>query len=327
VLPRPFLDLRGHVTTTRSRGLVGLEPDPSFARNGQVYVMYAFGDTARVVRFTASGDRASRDSEVVVLGTEGVESCEGLPLIADCINADGIHMGGGLDFASDGTLFVGTGDGQEGKPGVYEPKAERAQDLDALTGKVLRVTRAGKGLASNPYWTGSAGDNRSKVWAYGLRNPFRLAVRPMSLVPYVGDVGWDTWEEIDVARRGANLGWPCYEGRVKALRYRDTPLCVGLYAQPVDRPVRFPLAMFQHDFASSITGGDHRGRSEYVYGDYGKWWLRTLRVDSRDALVAGSDEFLASGTQAPTQIRIGPDGDLYYLSIAGTLYRIRPSDR
>jgi glucose/arabinose dehydrogenase len=322
ILRRPFLDLRGRVTTTRTRGFVGLEPDPDFGRNGHVFLMYASDDTARVTRVTARGNRAIAASEVVVLGRAGRGSCEKLPVAADCVTANGIHMGGGLDFAEDGTLFVGTGDGEIGEKEDYEPRAERAQSLDALTGKVLRVTPEGQGLPTNPHWTGDADDNRSKIWAVGLRNPFRLAVRPGELMPYVGDVGWDAFEEINVAARGAHLGWPCYEGRTRALHYRDTAACQQLYAAGPGA-VTFPLVQWSHAVGNSVTGGDFRGRDVYAFGDYGEHWLRTLLLDENDRVVAGSDEPVASGTLAATQVRFGPDGDLYYLSITGALHRIR----
>ena len=205
------------------------------------------------------------------------------------------------------------------------PAQSEPRDLDSLSGKVLRVTPTGKGLRTNPYWTGDAGDNRSKVWAYGVRNPFRITVRPGTQLPYVGDVGWDDFDEVDVATRGANLGWPCYEGRSRPLHYRDTPLCADLYARG---GVRFPLLVLPHELDSgSVTGGEFRGRSEYVYGDYGRHVLRTLRVDARDRLVSGSDQRLAANAASPTQVRIGPDGDLYYLSISGSLHRLRAVKR
>jgi glucose/arabinose dehydrogenase len=333
VLGRPFLDLRRQINTENTRGLVGLEPDPEFARNGQVYVMYAYEDGSepargekpvRVARVTARGNRASLASEVVILGRAGHGSCQSVPVEADCIPANGTHMGGALDFAPDGTLFVGTGDGELGKQEKYEPGAHQAQNLDALTGKILRVTRSGKGLPTNPFWTGDADDNRSKVWAYGLRNPFRVSVRPGSLLPYVGDVGWNEREEIDVANRGVNLGWPCYEGSARPLHYRDTPACLSLYEEASDRPVQGPLLEVVHDDGTSITGGEFRGRDEYVYGDYGRWWLRTLRLNADGHVVSGTDTQLTKGTSTPVQIRIGPQGDVYFLSIFdGTLYRLR----
>ena len=121
------------------------------------------------------------------------------------------------------------GDGEIGEsPGDFEAACASERRTSTLSsGKVLRVTRAGKGLADESLLDGRCGrQTRSKVWAYGLRNPFRLAVRsglghcPMS-VTWAGI----TIEEIDVAARASNLGWPCYEGRRPATRYyRDTGL-------------------------------------------------------------------------------------------------------
>jgi glucose/arabinose dehydrogenase len=329
-LERPFLDLRRQVNTERMRGLVGLEPDPDFASNDHVYLMYVYDDRStpadgpkavRVSRFTADGDRARRSSEVVILGGDSQGSCEGLPVTADCIPGNGIHAGGGLDFAPDGTLFIGTGDGEVGNPGDFEPRALRAQDLGSLAGKVLRVTPEGEGLPTNPFWTGNADDNRSKIWSYGLRNAFRLAVRPGSSTPYVGDVGWDSFEEINVAARGANLGWPCLEGRSKTVHYAGTATCRAMLA------VTWPLVQWPHSVGRSVTGGDFRDAHEYAYGDYVREWVRTLRVDSRDEVVPGSVRLLVTGAAAPTQIRFGPEGDLYYLSITGTLHRVRSVSR
>ena len=76
------------------------------------------------------------------------------------------------------------------------------------------------------------------MWAYGVRNAYRFGLRPGSDVPYVGDVGWDDYEEINVARAGANLGWPCYEGTPPQPGYASYPTCQALYGSAVPRPVR-----------------------------------------------------------------------------------------
>ncbi len=74
------------------------------------------------------------------------------------------------------------------------------------------ITRTGQGISTNPFWNNNANANRSKVWAYGVRNSYRFNPRPTNGVPYIGDVGWNSCEEVNVASRGANLGWPCYQG-------------------------------------------------------------------------------------------------------------------
>ena len=108
-------------------------------------------------------------------------------------------------FAPDGTLFVGTGSGGGGN-GV-EPIMFRAPAIDTLGGKVLHVDRNGRGLPGNPFWNGDPDANRSKIWATGLRNPFRIALlpgRPQTLV--VGDLGRKRWERLVRVTRGAELG-------------------------------------------------------------------------------------------------------------------------
>jgi glucose/arabinose dehydrogenase len=131
----------------------------------------------RVSCFRSEGERASASAEEVVLGADGCGSRSELPAGSDCIPCDGDHCGGDLQFAPDGTLLVTTGDGWNGSS-WFNRNPLRAQRLDSLAGKLLRVAPEGAGLRSNPFWTGDRGENRSKVWAYGLRNPFRFSSSP-----------------------------------------------------------------------------------------------------------------------------------------------------
>ena len=211
--------------------------DPDFASNPHVYLLYVYENdaadytgtkTSRLTRVTVVGDTASPASEVVVLGTAVGRTCKSFPAGADCLPADGpSHSVGNVKFASDGTLFLTLGDASSFY--TVDPDALRAQDLDSLAGKLMHVTRTGQGVPANPFYTGDAGAARSKVWAYGVRNAYRFGVRPGSNVPYLGDVGWDTWEEINVAHAGANFGWPCYEGAAQQPGYSSYPTCVALY--------------------------------------------------------------------------------------------------
>ena len=132
--PEPFLDLRERVSTTYYRGLVALAVDPRYRENGFVYVVYALEGprtegrdgptTVRVSRFTAG---RGVGSERVLLGTEGGGSCDDRPPQADCLPANIDHVGAGLAFAPDGSLFVSTGDGGRVQ-GKVELASLRAQD-------------------------------------------------------------------------------------------------------------------------------------------------------------------------------------------------------
>ena len=212
---------------------------PSYNPAANEYFTQTIG---RITRYTAnpadgfeSVDPASRR----VLVGETIST--GFPLLHDS------HGVGSLVFGIDGTLLASCGDGasyeavdnggtagnaqgpQALADGIITVKenvgAFRAQLVDSHSGKILRIDpETGDGLPSNPFFDPSAPRSpRSRVWALGLRNPYRLTIRPGTGVHdpalgdpgtiYVGDVGWETWEEVDViSGAGRNMGWPIFEG-------------------------------------------------------------------------------------------------------------------
>ena len=338
LLGTPLIDLRSRVNDYWDRGMLGIAVDPAFASNGFVYLLYVRENnaadysgqkTSRLTRVTVTGDVASLSSEVVLLGGQGGATCKTLPAGADCIPSENpSHAPGAIRFASDGTMFLTTGDGASFN--VVDPDALRVQDLDSLAGKVLHVTTAGLGVATNPFWNGTASANRSKVWASGLRNPYRFGLRPGSNTPYVGDVGWNTWEEINVALPGRNFGWPCYEGNPQQAGYAALSACQALYAQGANA-VTGALVPYNHNGAgAAATGGafytgtvfpaEYQGA--YFYGDYAQGVLRVISVDANHALVGAVRSF-ATGVPGPVDIQT--DGAaLWYLSITtGRLRRVR----
>jgi Glucose / Sorbosone dehydrogenase len=193
------------------RGVSGVTVDPGFAQNGYIYVYYTtsaqscFGPTCdqaaraaaqsqaypgpknRVSRFALAGDAIDPDSETVIL--------DGIP------SDSGSHNAGCMAFGPDGYLYVTTGDGGE--------VAAHAQDLDSLSGKVLRIAADGSIPADNPY-VGIPGA-RGEVWSLGFRNPWKFTFDERGRL-LVGDVGENDWEEVDIVTRGGNYGWPWFEG-------------------------------------------------------------------------------------------------------------------
>jgi glucose/arabinose dehydrogenase len=336
-----FLDIRSRVNNFGERGLFGLAVDPAFTptQNNFVYVYYVFEDdptqpdapkTARLSRFTVTGGVAGPASEVVLVGSEPSGSCNDLPAGADCIPSDfRDHHGGTIRFASDGSIFLSTGDGATSC--CVNDNALRAQDVDSLAGKILRITRTGNGLPSNPFWNGNSDANRSKVWAYGLRNPFRFGLRPGTDRPFIGDVGWRAWEEIDAGPAGSNFGWPCYEGSQRQPGYEPAPTCQSLYAQGPTAAVPPVLAYAHVGGGASVTGGvfysgtafPSQYHGAYLYGDYALGWIRTVRFDAADRVV-GSPTDLTTAADGPVDIEVAQDGSVTYLSIiTGELRRIR----
>jgi glucose/arabinose dehydrogenase len=338
VLPDAFIDLRDRVNDYWDRGLLGIAADPAFADTGYVYLFYVHENdpfsytgpkTSRLIRVTADGDTASVDSLVVLLGAAGEASCLDLPAGADCIPADGAsHNGGALRFGPDGTLWVATGDASSFA--TVDPRALRAQDLDSLAGKLLRVGRDGRGLPDNPFWTGDATAVRSRVWAYGFRNPFRFTLRPSTGRPYVGDVGAQAWEELNVARPGGNHGWPCYEGPAPQPGYQQLAACQALMAQGPGA-VAAPLTGYPHRTATaSITGGAfYTGtsfpdlyRGVYFFGDFSRETLHYVAVDADDQ-AAGPIRGFATGVAGPVDVQTDAESVWYLAVNTGELHRIR----
>lgn len=339
--PRTVLDLRSITNSYHDRGLLGIAVDPAFPSNRSFYLYYVYEHnsavpwgpkTGRIVRYILdANDTASPASGVIILGSYVGDGCPVPPNDADCLPAEGIsHQGGTLRFAPDGALFVSTGDAASFT--AVDDLALRAQDLNSLAGKILRVTPGGQGLPSNPFAQGAPTTAiRSKVWARGFRNPFRMTLRPGTAMPYVGDVGWTSWEEIDLAPAGANLGWPCYEGSGVQLGYQEKPVCRALYADGASA-VRGPLIAWDHALgtASALSGTFYTGtafpptyQGAFVYADYALGWIKSVRVDANDRLVGAPVDF-ASGLPGPVAVEMGPDGALYYAVIAsGELRRIR----
>jgi glucose/arabinose dehydrogenase len=303
----PFLNLSGEVTAGGEQGLLSMAFAPDYAASGRFYVYFTdrSGDQ-RVQEFTRSAgspNRADKSTRRQVLQMD-----DPYPN----------HNGGLLLFGPDGYLYIGTGDG--GSAGDPE---NRAQNLESLLGKILRIDPRAQGSSpyrspdSNPF-VGRGG--RNEIYAYGLRNPWRFSFDRRTRDLYIGDVGQNEVEEIDFARpggaRGRNYGWSCFEGR---RRYDESRNCPG--ASP-------PIHTYGRAGGEcSVTGGvvvrDSRlpallGR--FVYGDYCAGQIRSLRV--RNGRATGDrghalrvDELSSFGEDAR--------GRVYATSLEGPVYRLR----
>jgi glucose/arabinose dehydrogenase len=294
LLPTPFLQLT--TVTDGERGLLGVAFDPDFASNGHVYVYYTHPGSIqnRVSRFTASSDPnvADPDSEVVVL--------DGIPSETIFHNAGAIH------FGLDGKLYVAVGDNAD---------PSNSQSLATLAGKILRIDpSACTAVCSNiipldnPFVTVNGA--RGEIWALGLRNPFTFAVDPVGGRININDVGERSWEEINVGIPGANYGWPVCEGK----------------CSPSNPAFADPVFAYRNKGSAAITGGAfYRGSSfpgafvgDYFFADYVKGFIKRLTSSGR------VNDF-AEGASSPVDLKVGPDGHLYYLSLFdGAVYRIRP---
>ncbi|MEQ6902947.1 PQQ-dependent sugar dehydrogenase, partial [Nocardioides sp. YIM 152588] len=337
LLSTPFVDLSDHVNTFDDRGLWGLALDPDFESNGFVYLSYTYeaaGDpndsgakTARVTRVTVdpSDPDVALPGETVIMGSVGAAPCSAQPAGADCLAADaGSHSVGGLHFLDDGTLLVGMGDGADG--GATDPLPLRAQDLDSANGKILRINTDGTAPSDNPFYDGTD-SVRSKVWLYGVRNAFGFDVQPGTGDIWFGDVGWNTWEEVNRGTEGSNHGWPCWEGNEVNTTYQTTSVCANL----AQSSVTMPYDAYAHSTgASAVIGGPfydgtaypQEYRGNWFYADYTGSFIKRVTFDGDDN-PTGIETF-ATEVDSPVALSVGPDGLLYYLSFAtGEIRRIR----
>ena len=307
--------------------MLGFAIDPEFKGHPYIYVAYtprlggpkAVSSAVKLSRFTIVDGQVERGSERVILGSRGTRACDVQPVTADCVPSELDVDGMDIAFAPDGTLFVSTGYG--GGFEHVEHSAILAQSLDELGGKLLHIDRNGKGLPDNPYWNGDANANRSKVWAVGFRNPFRIA--QVSTTPetfLVGNVGWNWRESLYRVTRGGDYGWPCYEGLIRTPEYNVTAFCRTYYRGHPKPPFAGVWLAIPHPTAITMVAGlklDQATalpsdlREDFLFADWGKG---DISVASAAGAHARDVTRIARKAGGPDRFRIGPDGALYYLA-------------
>ena len=306
----PFLDVSGRISSGGERGLLGLAFHPQFATNRRFFVNYTNprGDT-HVAEFRASSaDTADPASERVVL-------TEAQPFAN--------HNGGGLAFDNAGRLLIALGDGGSGG----DPLGN-GQKLDTFLGKILRIDVD----AATPYAVPADNPFRAtpgaapEIWAYGLRNPFRISVDRPTGDLYIGDVGQNRVEEIDVGlasrRGGENYGWNVTEG---SQCYSPSSGCNRTGFTP-------PVYEYSHSEGCSVTGGVvYRGcrmpdlAGTYFFGDYCTGLVRSFRVASGQATDVRDWTASVRGVNSPASFGLDTDGEVYVVDYDGEVYRLEPA--
>ncbi|WNG88451.1 PQQ-dependent sugar dehydrogenase [Mycobacterium sp. ITM-2016-00317] len=264
--PDPLITLA--VRTETERGIGGLAVDPAFATNGRLYVAYV-----------AAGTTKNTLSRLVVTGnTAAVDKV----LVESSLTAAPNHHGGALGFGPDGALYWGVGDNATGA---------NAQNPGNIHGKILRLTTDGGVPADNPVINGS----RTLVYAYGLRNPFRLTFTPTGEL-LVADVGASAFEEVNRVTAGGNYGWPSSEGP-----------CTSGCAGKTD-----PIFAYPRGGGAAITSvAVYQGR--VFIADTVQGWIRTLAC-TPDYTSCSDVQTFDPAAGATVVLAVGPDGDLYQLT-------------
>jgi glucose/arabinose dehydrogenase len=326
--------------------------------------------SGRLVRLTAEGDHASKG-----LGGAPLQHV----LVEDWCQQFSSHSIGDLQFDSEGALYASGGDGasfsatdigQLGTPPnpcgdpPEEGGALRAQDVrtsadpTGLNGTVIRIDPdTGKAWPGNPL--SGPDENARRIVATGFRNPFRFGIDPTTHELYVGNVGWDTWEEIDrfnpASEEVFNSGWPCYEGPdiQPAYENAEVEICEGLYDDPDAASLPFFSYVHREDVVPGDPCLDFRGSavsgiSFYEDGPFpsvyhgAMFFADSVRgciftmlpgEDGRPDPSTVSAFMHHSDPYSGVDLEIGPDGNLYYMSLftedngsefePGAIHRIR----
>lgn len=296
LLEQPFLDIEERVNDDGNEmGLLGLAFHPNYERNGYFYVNYTGrgGDTF-ISRLQAGGNIADAGSESILMKVKQPYSN---------------HNGGAVVFGPDGYLYLSLGDG-----GLAGDPHKNGQDTTSLLGKILRIDVN----SGDPYTIPSDNPFGNEVWAYGLRNPWRISFDRSSGDLWIGDVGQGEWEEIDYlpagSGGGANFGWSIMEGN----HGYDGQIQPGLL---------LPVAEYGHADTlggCSVTGGYvYRGgmpewNGIYLYGDYCKghvWGL--MRSDGQ-----WQSQLLFEAGMTITSFGQDESGEIYLASDAGGVYKL-----
>jgi len=297
-----FVDIRGRVTSGGELGLLGMAFHPNFAANDEVFLSYTGGAslTSFISRFTVDPLTGNLDqnSESIVL-----------TVLQDRTN----HNGGNIAFGPDDLLYIGFGDG-----GGSGDTQGRAQNTTNLLGTIVRIDVDSVGLydipPDNPFpmnplcVQGFGGTDCPEIYAWGLRNPWRFSFDAQTGELWVGDVGQNTWEEIDRVELGMNFGWNEREGA-----HCFAPTCL---TNNVD-----PITEYGHNVGSSVTGGFvYRGtvnpnlQGYYIFGDFGTG--RIWAVDATSPQGTSPTE-IDDTTLNISSFAEGVDGELYAVDHGG----------
>ena len=309
--PAPFLDISTLTNTSGEGGLLGIAFDPDFPTTPEVYVSYTRSGApleSHVSRFT-SGD----GGQTLLAASEEV--------ILTVLQPDDNHNGGDIAFGPDGFLYASFGDGG----GSGDPR-DYGQDDTNLHGTIVRIDVEGAGPYEIPPDNPNAGNGVCtqgfggapcpEIFAWGLRNPWRMSFDRVTGRLWTGDVGQGAWEEVDVIVNDGNYGWNEREG---AHCFDPPSGCSTSFTEPVTE--------YGRSLGASITGGYvYRGSSIadligwYVFGDFVSGRIFAVPEDSTPT---GTPEVLLDTSNSIVAFAEDVNGELYFADYSsGTIHRI-----
>jgi putative heme-binding domain-containing protein len=300
-----FVDLGRY--TAGTRGLIGIVLHPGFHHNRKYYYAKHLVDNGKFSTCIMEREAAA-----------DLKADSGSPArqILKMENTTGVHYGGGMQFGPDGYLYIGMGD-----TGPQEDPQGHGQNTSLFLGKMLRIDvdheEAGRPYTipqGNPFV--ARADVRPEIWALGFREPWRFSFDPLTGDLWVGDVGQDRYEEVDLVKAGENYGWNVYEGfEPFSNRYRKEG---AVYAPPV--------FAYARKLGVSVTGGfvyRFNPKSSfygvYIFGDYQSQRIWGL---TQEHGVLKSIRQIGSAPQRIVSFGRDEIGQLYVVGYEGTIYKI-----
>ena len=310
------IDLSNQIYSTNEAGLLGFAIDPNFASTGAIYLSYT---TPR----SPDPNVTSVNSQLVRyhVASDGNTLNPSGDLIFSQMMYFDFHLGGNIAFGPDTYLYYGMGFGD-----TANDPAEFAQDTTVWRGKMLRIDVNNPNgsipysiPSDNPYANGVAGS--PEIWALGLRNPWRWSFDSATGTLWLGDVGQDLYEEVDIIQSGKNYGWPIYEGLEQNPNSPQAPQPGVTYVPPVIQAT--------HSQDICITGGYvYRGRAipsligTYLYGDCLAGHVYALAQDGNGVY---QSRLLIDNTAGVLSFAQDNAGEIYMLGRDGKVNRLDPA--
>ncbi len=301
--PVVVLDITAQVSSENSeQGFLGMMPHPDFPTDPRVFAIYTdLHEDVVAASFVWVDGAFDPASEIQILQVDQPHF---------------YHQGGGMAFGPQGFLWMSFGDG-----GGIGDRFKNGQDTDTLNGTVVRISvDDGSPYAvpsTNPF--ASNEDGAPEIWAYGLRNPWRITIDGDVII--IADVAQDGFEEVNVskiARVGHNFGWPVLEGT----ECYDAETCDSTGMTP-------PVLTVDPDEVCAIIGGPvYRGSQipelygHYVFGDLCRGWMRSAPLTGDDLGEVVDWEPMLGSIGTITTFGLDPEGELLVATIDGSLYRI-----
>jgi aldose sugar dehydrogenase len=301
-------------------GVLGMELDPSFNTNNQVYICYSYF----LNNAASDGNRRNRVSRFTISGSD----LTGETVLFDDMLGWSNHNGCRVANGADGKLYFSIGDAAD-----YAPGPVKAQDPSTLAGKVFRINYDGSIPSDNPYYSTSSGSARA-VWTFGHRNPQGLAFQPGTGALWSTEHGQNTRDELNLILKGKNYGWPSCVGTQSLNSPLDVPQDGTTYNCAASTNLtasNYQIAAKEYESGFTLAASDIAFVTSPLFPEWnGNLLMNTLkankmyRITLNGSSVVGDQVIINTGYGRLRDVAVSPDGLIYFSSDDGKIFRMIP---